>query len=370
MLKYAVPDTRPQTGAIAAPGRVPVFLVTGYLGSGKTTLISELLQAPDMAGTAVIVNELAEIGIDQAVIGDVDKAEVVLLSNGCLCCGRGTDLSNTVRRLIAAGRSGGQKLQRILIETSGAADPAPIVRQICFEPQLRSHLRYGGVLCLFDTMFGDGLLEHDPVGYRQIALADMVLLTKADIGAASVGDAARARIAALNAAAEITLDRGRAGDFLNGNAGSLSRAGSRSWLGSAVEADDKSHPRMLGTWTVRIPGVLDWARAEPAMRNVYDRLGEAILRTKGLIHTKDDKRPLVIHGINRHFHRPVRLSRWEGTPETRIVLIGTENAAQAAREITGLLEQCAAPVMESQETASVGPTRHNNQQGRETWLNI
>jgi G3E family GTPase len=343
MLTYKNPITGPEKGVVAMPGRVPVFVVTGYLGSGKTTLIAELLKAPDMVGTAVIVNELAEIGIDQAVIGDGNEAEVVLLSNGCLCCGRGTDLSNTVRRLIGGSRSGGQKLERILIETSGAADPAPILRQICFEPQLRNHLRYGGVLCLFDTMFGEGLLLRDPVGYRQIALADMVLLTKTDLSGSDACDEARHKIGSLNGVAAITADRRMANAFLAGHSGSIGRAGSQSWLGTAVEAEEMSHPQEIGTWTVRIQGAIDWTRAELSMRNVYDRLGDAVLRTKGLIHTKGDPRPLVIHGINRHFHRPLRLKDWDGEPETRIVIIGLEQAGQAASEITRLLQQCAEP---------------------------
>ncbi len=351
MLTFETPGTGPDKGVVAMPQRVPVFVVTGYLGSGKTTLIAELLQAPDMAGTAVIVNELAEIGIDQAVIGDVNTSEVVLLSNGCLCCGRGTDLSNTVRRLIAGSRANGQNLRRILIETSGAADPGPILRQICFDPQLRSHLRYGGVLCLFDTMFGDGLLQRDPVGYRQIALADMVLLTKVDMSGTDACREARRKVGLLNGVAVISDDRQQASTFLVGGTGAVGRTGSQSWLGAAVEAEDKKHPQTIATWTVRISGVIDWTRAELSMRHVYDRLGEAVLRTKGLIHTKGDPRPLVIHGINRHFHRPLRLKAWEGEPETRLVIIGMAQAEQAAREITGVLEQWAEPVLERGEAA-------------------
>jgi G3E family GTPase len=339
----------------AKPARIPVYVVTGYLGSGKTTLIADLLHDAGMAGTAIIVNELAEIGIDQAVIGDVQQGEVVLLSNGCLCCGRGTDLSNAVRQLIASARQDGRKIERILIETSGAADPAPIVRQVCFDPELRASLRYGGVLCLFDTMFGLDLLTRDPVGYRQIALADMVLLTKCDLASSGAQKQAVAKVRSLNEVAVVTEERDQSRAFLSGQTGPVGAAGSQSWLGPAVETSGDTHPQEIGTWTLRIPGVLDWTRAELSMRQIYDRHGDAILRTKGLISTKGDPRPLVIHGINRHFHRPLRLKSWESEPETRLVIIGTAQAKQAADEISSLLQSCAE---NTGETATLGNLEH------------
>ncbi|MQT14784.1 CobW family GTP-binding protein [Segnochrobactrum spirostomi] len=348
MLAFEKPDDRTDHGrtAPADPPRVPITIVTGYLGSGKTTLISALLQAPEMAGTAVIVNELADVGIDQSVIADAGASGVVLLSNGCLCCARGTDLANAVRQLLAFGPAGGRPIERVLIETSGAADPGPLVRQVCFDPHLRSRLRYGGVLCLFDAAFGPDHLDRDPVGYRQLALADMVLVTKTDLVDPEATAAVIARLRALNAVPLVTTEPSDAGDFLSGRSREAGRAGSPTWLGTGAEAAEVTHAAEIGSWSIRASAPIDWPIAEQAMRTLFDRHGDHILRTKGIIHTRDDARPLVIHGIGRHFHRPLRLRGWDGAageggegraPATRLVVIGFPPSQQAAEEIAAVL---------------------------------
>jgi G3E family GTPase len=313
--------------------RVPVAVVTGYLGSGKTTLIAAMLRQPDMAGTAVIVNELADVGIDQSVIADAGASDVVLLSNGCLCCARGTDLANAVRRLIGLGQSGRYSLRMLLIETSGAADPAPIVRQVCFDPQLRVRVRYTGVLCLFDASFGPGHVERDPVGYRQLALADMILVTKSDLVSTSELAQRVAWLRRLNPVPPVTTARNEANDFLSGNNRDAGRAGTSAWLGGGAALPAATHAAEIGAWSITAIDAIDWPLAEQVMRVIFDRHGDHILRTKGIIRTLNDPRPLVIHGINRHFHRPFRLSGWEADPETRIVVIGFPQAGDAAEEI-------------------------------------
>jgi G3E family GTPase len=330
------PGARDGTASPSAAARLPVTIVTGYLGSGKTTLIAELLRAPDMSGTAVIVNELAEIGIDQSIIAEAGAGEVVLLSNGCLCCARGTDLANTVGRLAEAARTGSRSIERLLIETSGAADPASIIRQINFNPQLRSAVRYGGVLCLFDAAFGRDHMERDPVGYRQIALADMILVTKTDLVEPATTAELLSWLAGLNRVPQVTTSVADAADFLTGRSRNAGRAGSIAWLGVAEEAG-APHAADIGSWSIEVDEAIDWNLAEQTLRVIYDRLGDDILRTKGIIRTRDDDRPLVIHGINRHFHRPLRLGSWDGAPRTRLVVIGFAGAHRAAEEIAGVL---------------------------------
>lgn len=335
MLVYDKPEGRIDAGATTAPAevRLPVTIVTGYLGSGKTTLIASLLREPDMSGTAVIVNELADIGIDQSVIADAGASDVVLLSNGCLCCAGGTDLANAVRRLVGFGGAGGQDLRRLLIETSGAADPAPIVRQVCFDPQLRSRLRYGGVLCLFDAAFGPGHIDRDPIGYRQMALADMILVTKTDLVAPSDLSERLAWLQRLNSVPLVTVEKAEALDFLSGKSRKLGGAGATTWLGGAATPVEPTHVAEIGSWAITASDAIDWPVAEQALRIIFDRHGDHILRTKGIIQTIEDPRPLVIHGINRHFHRPLRLRAWEGEPKTRLVVIGFPPALGAAEEI-------------------------------------
>lgn len=317
--------------------RLPVTIVTGYLGSGKTTLVAALLRQPDMAGTAVIVNELAEVGIDQSVIADAGASGVILLSNGCLCCARGGDLANAVRQLVGVGQSRAQGVRRLLIETSGASDPGPLVREICFDPQLRTRLRYGGILCLFDAAFGPAHVARDPVGYRQFALADMILVTKVDMVTPADLSKHVAWLRCLNPVCPVTIATSDANAFLGGADHNVGRAGSSAWLGGAAVQSMKAHDAELGAWSIRASAAIDWPTIEQAMRIIYDRHGDQILRTKGIIFTQDDPRPMVIHGINRHFHRPFRLDRWEAEPSTRMVMIGFPGALEAVDEIADRL---------------------------------
>ncbi|MDR3375248.1 MAG: GTP-binding protein [Ancalomicrobiaceae bacterium] len=335
MLDYVTPAERSssgQTGDTARTAtRVSVVVVTGYLGSGKTTLIAELVRRPDMAGTAVIVNELAEAGIDQAIIADAGAGDVVLLANGCLCCAGGSDLRNAAARLIATAGAAGRPLGRILIETSGAADPGPILRQLCFDPVLRSRLRYGGVLALFDAANGRAMLALDAVGFNQIGLADTILVTKTDLVDAATTAAVGDFLRSLNPSAHVTVRAEDAHGFVAGTG--REGSGTLAWLGPAVEAETSGHRPVLGNWSVYARMPVRWHLAEQAIRIAFDRHGDDVLRTKGLVWTDDDPRPLVIHGIGRHFHRPVRLRGWEGEPMTRLVVIGFAGAEAVAASI-------------------------------------
>lgn len=322
------------------PARVPVVVVTGYLGSGKTTLISSLLNQPDMAGTAVIVNELAEAGIDQSIIGDAGADAVLLLSNGCLCCGSGTDLRNAVARLLATPLADGKQLQRILVETSGVADPGPILKQICFDPVLRSKLRYAGVVTLFDVQHGQDMLARDPVGFRQIALADHILLTKTDITGKTEANKAYQFLKALNPNADISRQRTGTESFIMQAGRGVMASGASAWLGTSLLSDtpiETAHQQILSTWSIFGDSPISWRQVEHKFHLIFDQHGDNLLRTKGLLWTTHDERPLVIHGINRHFHRPVRLNAWDGIPQSRVVVIGFEGASVAAAQIADVI---------------------------------
>ena len=148
--------------------RVPVSIVTGFLGSGKTTLISSLLKQPDMAGTAVIVNEFGAVGIDDAIIAEVaDGRDVRLLANGCLCCTAGDDLTATLLEL-TVGRAGGEKPRRILIETTGLADPVPLLHRLMGDPRLRPSIRLDAIVATVDAVNGNANLDSQPVASRRI----------------------------------------------------------------------------------------------------------------------------------------------------------------------------------------------------------
>jgi G3E family GTPase len=329
-LRQAANDGEVRTD-IATKTRIPMVVVTGYLGSGKTTFIASLLRRPAMAGAAVIVNELAAVGIDQAIIADAGADDVVLLRNGCLCCAAGGDLRNAVARLLRPRGDGAPPLRQILIETSGAADPGPILRQICFDPALRNQIRNGGVVTLFDILHGEDSLVRDSVGLRQIGLADAILLSKADLAGNSESAAAAAYVRGLNPSAQIVVDRDSAFQALIAKSRGIAGTDARDWLGASASALSASpvHESPLITWAIEGAERLDWPRVQAVLGAVFDRYGDDILRTKGIVWTRDDDRPLVIQGIGRQFHRPVRLAAWSQERGARLVIIGFSGAAPA-----------------------------------------
>ena len=315
----------------AARARVPMVVVTGYLGSGKTTFITSLLRRPGMAGAAVIVNELAAVGIDQAIIAEAGVDDIVLLRNGCLCCAAAGDLRNAVAKVLRPRGDGWSPPRQILIETSGAADPGPIVRQICFDPVLRSQIRNGGVFTLFDILDGREALARYSVGLRQIGLADAILLSKADLAEISQRDAAAAFVRTLNPSAQIVSDLDEAFRHVALAIQGIGGTGATRWLGASDStlAASAVHDSPLTTWAVESAVRLDWERVQATLGVVFDRHGDDILRSKGVFWTTDDDRPLVIQGIGRQFHRPVRLSAWRQECGTRLVIIGFSGAASA-----------------------------------------
>jgi G3E family GTPase len=325
---------------VAASARVPVVIVTGYLGSGKTSLITSLLRRPDMIGTAVVVNELAPVGVDQSIIADAGAEDVVLLKNGCLCCAAGSDLRNAVARLLQWRGDERSSPRRILIETSGAADPGPILRQVCFDPALRSRVRNGGVLTLFDIVNGREMFARDPVGLRQIGLADQIILTKADIASPHAREAARRFVQSLNPAARLSSEPDAARLFVAAAGRGVAKTEISTWLGEAgpLTGVSAAHESILATWSIQSQKRVEWLRVEPALGAIFERHGDDLLRTKGIVWTEGDERPLVIHGVGRQFHRPVRLSAWSGDPSSRIVIIGFAGATAAAAAIAEALD--------------------------------
>src|ERR1700730_8598800 len=163
----------------AGGDRVAVSIVTGFLGSGKTTLIASLLRQPAMEGTAVVVNELGAVGIDDAIIAEAnDETNVFLLKNGCLCCTAGDDLIQTLRNL---ARRSARTPRQILIETTGLADPVPLLLRLMGDPRLRDAIRLDAVVATVDGLNGLATLDDQPVAASQAAVADRRLITKTDL---------------------------------------------------------------------------------------------------------------------------------------------------------------------------------------------
>src|SRR6266481_4467753 len=180
--------------------RLPVVVVTGFLGSGKTTLIRALLDKPEGAGTAVVVNEYGEIGIDHALLRSSSDV-TVLLGNGCLCCNVRSDLQETLRELFAdRARGAVPSFERVVIETSGLADPAPVLQTFATDRALGREFHLQALICVVDAVSGASNLERMPEARKQVALADRIIVTKSDLAEPGTTEGLVQRLAVLNPA--------------------------------------------------------------------------------------------------------------------------------------------------------------------------
>ncbi|MGE4326491.1 MAG: GTP-binding protein [Pseudodonghicola sp.] len=317
----------PQPGA-----PLPLTLLTGFLGSGKTTVLNRLLSHPDLARTAVIVNEFGEIGLDHDLVRSSSDS-MVLLQSGCLCCALRGDLLETLEELAERREAGELEFDRVVIETTGLADPAPILHTLMTAPSLADRFTLDGVVTTVDAVTGAATLDRYEEARRQVALADLLLLTKTDLPEAAA-EAARHAIAALNPAAPLlTVTDGRVDPQALTGLGhfdlTMKSAEAQAWLRQEAVPE----PQLLGTEALRhldeIRSV-SWATDAPITAAAFDawmdmlmaRRGEDILRFKGLIHLTDVPHPFVAHGVQHIFHPPVPLKDWQGEDRrTRLVMI-------------------------------------------------
>lgn len=314
------PDARP----------IPVTLITGFLGSGKTTLLSHLLAQTEAVPTAVLVNEFGEIGLDHDLIRRGDD-QVIELSNGCICCAMQEDLVETLGDLMARrGQGDIAAFRRVAMETSGLADPAPIVQTLLTYPYLAEIFRLDAVITTVDAVNGGATLDKHPEAVKQAALADRLILTKTDLVDDDMADALTARLQRLNAGARrLTVVNGAVGPEALFDIGvhDPDVAGGRvqDWLGETGQHAHHHHEHSVDIETfcvVRDRPVAPAAFAD-FLRRMSAECGPDLLRIKGLVNVAGyPDRPAVIHGVQQAFHPPVWLDRWPSADRrTRIVAI-------------------------------------------------
>jgi G3E family GTPase len=310
-------------------------LITGFLGSGKTTLLNRLLRHPGMGETAVIVNEFGEIGLDHLLI-ETALDNAVLLKSGCLCCTLRGDLVDTLTSLFERRRRAEvPAFRRVLIETTGLADPAPIVHALMADPGVTPHYRLDHVITTVDAVNALRQLAEHYESAKQAAVADRLLLTKTDL--ASAGDIAAviARLQALNAAAPIlrVVDGAIEPDALFGAA----IAGRDPQALEAVPDDHThetggSHHHGIASFCLVRDEPLPWLPFARWLESLASLRASDLLRVKGIVHVRGRSKPLVIHVVQHVLHPPRELQSWpDDDRRSRIVFI-TRNIDQAALE--------------------------------------
>ncbi|SEA94548.1 CobW family GTP-binding protein [Rubrimonas cliftonensis] len=341
--------------------RIPISVLTGFLGSGKTTLLSRLLRHPAMSRTAVVINELGEVGLDGALVEAVDE-EMVVLDSGCICCTVRGDLVETLGRLREARENGrGPAFERVLVETTGLADPTPILHTLMTDPALAAGYRMDGVITTIDAVLGADQLDRHTQSVKQAALADRLVLTKSDLADPETVQALTARLRSINpAVVPIRVVRGAVDpDALlgAGHPDLASRtADVRAWLNEEAAAQDGHgghghdcasgcdhhgphhgafrHDDRIASFCLSGDAPMDWADVDEAFGLLLQLHGEQVLRVKGLLDVRGSDRPIVIHGVQHLFSEPAMLAAWpDGMNGTRIVFITHDLPEARVRQV-------------------------------------
>ncbi len=315
------------------PVFTPVNLITGFLGSGKTTLLQRLLADPALADTAVLINEFGEVGLDHHLLERIDDT-MVLLQSGCLCCTIRGELSMAIRDLHSKRERGVvPRFRRLVVESTGLADPFPILSTVQADPVLRHHFRLGNVITTVDAVNGLGQLARQVECTKQIAVADRLVLTKTDLTAAAEADSLVERLGRINPsaplwrAAEAPIDaKALLSHDLFATAGRSEAA--RRWFsaelgdGPAEAGDRNRHDESVHAFALAFEGPLDWTLFGLWLSMLLNRHGDRVLRVKGILNVADADAPVAIHGVQRLVHPPVHMAAWpDDDRRSRLVFI-------------------------------------------------
>ena len=323
----------------ARPEPIPLTLLTGFLGAGKTTLLNRLLRHPDLADTAVMVNEFGEIGLDHLLVEKLDE-DAVLLNAGCLCCSVRGDLVRALRDL-AVRVEQGKAVRRVVVETTGLADPAPILQTLIADPLVLFRYRLDGVVTLVDAATGMATLDAQAEAVKQAAVADRLVLTKTDLAPAEAVEALRARLHALNPGAPLL--EARHGEI---DPDALLRCGLfdatrkipevTRWLDAEAWAaaehahhhhghhhrhDPNRHDARIHAFCLSFDEPLPWDGLSAWLEVLSMTQGAKLLRIKGILNLVGEDRPVAIHGVQHLFHPPAKLAAWPEGDDRRSRLV-------------------------------------------------
>ncbi len=352
--------------------RLPVVLLSGFLGSGKTTLVNALLRDPRLAETAVAINEFGQVPLDQLLVGQAADATIVM-ANGCLCCNLAGDMEDAVMRLFARRQSGElPSFRRLIVEPSGLADPAPIAQAILRNPVMSRALRLAAMITTVDAVFAGAQMARHPEFVRQVALADTVVITKTDLADTQVVSQAARIVGNLNPAAKLlqaVQGRVDAADlvpasFIDPDAPDEVLA--RTLPPASNGHDHAAHSSSLSLIAER---PLRWRAFDAWLRGVRLSLGENLLRVKGIVDVAEADGPVVVQGVHHVLHAPVALDAWpDDDHRTRLVLIlqGVDGAwiASSWQEwLAGMVGEVGDPVFLARSVAQQPVAQNGALQG-------
>ena len=327
------------------PAAIPVSLLTGFLGSGKTTLLNRLLQHPDMTETAVLINEFGDVSIDHLLVEKLDE-DVVLLQGGCVCCSVRGDLSKAMRDLLV--RRADKTIppfRRLIIETTGLADPAPVVHTLITDPIASGRYRLDGIITTVDALLGDATLDEFEESVKQIAIAERIVMTKTDLVDGAKVSSLEARIGAINPGAHLiraTGDTPTPTDLFEAGLfdGDLKPQIER-WLD--IDATDSepvydhqhdhahshAHDKAIRTFAIERATPIKWEAFTEWLDMLLTTQGDRILRIKGVLDVEGQDLPIAVHGVQHVFHPPAQLSAWpDGPHRSKLVFITRDLSAQ------------------------------------------